>query len=81
MRNEGVKIDEDGVRSFWRKLFEAGVRAVSPSAPGRYWVIDGLDECTSDDSVLSFFLSKLEATTSLRVLITSRESEELENLA
>ncbi|KAK4140598.1 protein SERAC1 [Dichotomopilus funicola] len=81
MRNEGVGIDGDDVRSLWRKVFEAGVLAVTPSAPERYWVIDGLDECSSDGSALSFLLLKLEDATSLRVFITSRESEELESCA
>ncbi|KAL2200142.1 hypothetical protein P885DRAFT_65853 [Corynascus similis CBS 632.67] len=79
MRDEDVRIDKDDVRRLWRKLFEAGVLAVAPSTPGHYWVIDGLDECISDGSDLSFLLSKLEGVTSLRVFITSRELAELES--
>lgn len=79
MRDEDVRIDKNDVRSLWRNLFEAGALAVAPSTPGHYWVIDGLDECISDGSALSFLLSKLEGVASLRVFITSRELAESES--
>lgn len=78
MHDEDVKFDKDDVRSLWRRLFEFGIFPAASLGPGHFWVIDGLDECSSHSSTLSFLLAKLGESIPLRILITSRESSELE---
>ncbi|KAF2745350.1 hypothetical protein M011DRAFT_145485 [Sporormia fimetaria CBS 119925] len=68
---DDVKLDLENARSVWRKLF---VNTIFPLViEPQYWVIDALDECINALDCLGALLSKLDATISLRILITSRD--------
>ncbi|KAL1841776.1 hypothetical protein VTJ49DRAFT_6614 [Mycothermus thermophilus] len=78
MSRQNVWFDKDDIRSVWRRLFDSGIVCGGSSSRRHYWVIDGIDECASDGFALSFLLDKLQGSAGLRVLITGRESPQLE---
>jgi len=69
--------DKDNERTVWRKLFSAGI--FKAQLTRNYWVIDGLDECGNISPFFDLMLAKLDDSIPLRILITSRETSELEN--
>ncbi len=76
MRKDDLQFDNDNERTIWRKLFLSGI--FQRGLPRHYWVIDALDECVNAASFFDPMLLKLDDSTPLRVLITSRETPELE---
>jgi WD40 repeat protein len=76
MQEDDIKFDQDNGRTVWRKLFLSGI--FETELPQHYWVIDGLDECEDSSSLFNTMLPKLDESIPLRILITSRESSELE---
>ncbi|KAK5989535.1 Vegetative incompatibility HET-E-1-like protein [Cladobotryum mycophilum] len=75
LQNDKVKIDLENERSIWRSVFESGILQVKTSL--QYWVIDGLDECSNPAPLIEAMLTKLDKSTPLRILLTSRENTNL----
>ncbi len=76
MQKDDIKLDNDNERTIWRKLFLSGI--FQTDFPRHYWVIDALDECVNFASLFDPMLAKLAESIPLRILITSRETSELE---
>lgn len=76
MKKDDIKFDNDNERTIWRKLFLSGI--FQTEFPRHYWVIDALDECVNFASLFDAMLAKLDESIPLRILITSRETSELE---
>ena len=76
MQMDDIQFDSDNERSIWRKLFLSGI--FQTEFPRHYWVIDALDECVNFSSLFDPMLAKLDESIPLRILITSRETSELE---
>ena len=76
MQKNEIKFDNDNERTIWRKLFLSGI--FQTEFPRHYWVIDALDECVNCASLFDLMLAKLDESIPLRILITSRETPELE---
>ena len=70
-----VHFDRDDEHAIWRKVFVAGIfrKTIQQS---QYWVVDGIDECDYPTKLFPL-LAKLGSLPSLRVIITSRDSNEL----
>ncbi|KAI9784880.1 MAG: hypothetical protein M1816_000575 [Peltula sp. TS41687] len=71
---DGVVIENNDERTIWRKLFSGAIFQTRSSQP-YYWVIDALDECTKFHSFFSL-ISKIPW--SLRIFVTSRKVQEIE---
>lgn len=78
MRHNGTRFEMNNDRTIWRKLFLSGVFQAQFSQ--HYWVIDALDECVDFPERLSNMLVKYDPSLPLRILITSRESPDLEKI-
>lgn len=76
MQKDDVKFDDDNERIILRKLFLSVIFQTELSR--HYWVIDALDECVNVASFFDQMLAKLDESIPLRILITSRETSELE---
>ncbi|MCJ1356771.1 MAG: hypothetical protein MMC33_006767 [Icmadophila ericetorum] len=76
MQKEEISFDSDNERTIWRKLFLSGI--FQTRSPTHYWIIDGLDECVNFTSFFDLMLAKLDQSIPLRILITSRETSELQ---
>jgi WD40 repeat protein len=76
MQQNDIRFDKDNERTIWRKLFLSGI--FETEFPRHYWVIDALDECVNTSALFDLMLPKLDGSTPLRILITSRETSELE---
>ena len=77
MMRDGLRFDSDNERTIWRRLFLCGI--FPTQLPKHYWVIDALDECQNFAPLLDLMLGKLNESTPLRILITSRKTPELED--
>ncbi|MCJ1396233.1 hypothetical protein MMC18_009122 [Xylographa bjoerkii] len=75
MQKDDITFDNDNERSIWRKLFLSGVFQSKFST--HYWVIDALDECVNFASYFDL-MRKLDVSIPLRILITSRETSDIE---
>ena len=73
---DGKTFEKSDARTIWEKLFSNKI-SKAESHQSHYWVVDALDEC---DDVQSFFsiISKNPSYIWLRVLITSRKTQEIE---
>lgn len=76
MQKDDIQFDKDNERTIWRKLFLSGILQTGFSR--HYWIIDALDECVNSSSLFDLMLAKIDRSTPLRILITSRESSDLE---
>jgi WD40 repeat protein len=76
MQKDDIEFNNDNERTLWRKLFLSGI--FQTEFPRHYWVIDALDECEDFTSLFDLMLAKLDKSIPLRILITSRETSELE---
>ena len=76
MHKDDVRFDKDDQSAIWRKVFLSGI--FQTVFLKHYWVIDALDECVNFASLFAPMLAKLHNLVPLRILITSRESSELE---
>lgn len=76
MQKYGLNFDNSNERTVWRRLFLNCI--FQTKFPRHYWVIDGLDECMDFGPLLDSMLAKLDESIPLRILITSRETPELE---
>ncbi|KLU89997.1 hypothetical protein MAPG_08964 [Magnaporthiopsis poae ATCC 64411] len=79
MSEAGVTFDKDDERTIWKKIFINGILSL-PIASVQYWVIDGLDECTNPDRLLTLFCSLQPEPDRipLRIFFSSRRLPELE---
>ena len=75
MKRDSVRFDDDNERTIRRRLLMCNI--FQTQFPRHYWVIDALDECQNSSSLLDLMLGKLDESTPLRILITSRETPEL----
>ena len=75
MQKYGMNFENRGERTRWRRLLSC---IFQTKFPRYYWVLDGLDECMDFGSLLDSMLAKLGEFLPLRILITSRETRELE---
>lgn len=66
---------DDDEQAIWRKLFVTGIFRTVFQRP-QYWILDGVDECHTPAAIFSL-LSKMERIPMLRVLVTSRDTNEL----
>lgn len=78
MRDNDTRFELSDDRTIWRKIFLSGVFQAQFSQ--HYWIIDALDECVDSPERLSNMLVKIDPSLPLRILITSRESSDLENI-
>lgn len=76
MLYDGTRLEIDNERTLWQRLFLSGI--LQTSFHRYYWVIDALDECTNFASLFASTLLKLDGSTPLRMLITSRSTADLE---
>ncbi|KAH1908826.1 hypothetical protein KXV57_002705 [Aspergillus fumigatus] len=76
MRERGVKLDGDDDRILWRRLFISGI--FKTNFQRHYWVIDALDECADLVSFFEIVLTRLDRSVPLRILVTSRQTSEIE---
>ncbi|EFW23012.1 conserved hypothetical protein [Coccidioides posadasii str. Silveira] len=76
MQKDGVNIDNENEHSLWKKLFLSGI--LQAASTTNYWVIDGLDECENVSFLFDSILPQLDKSIPLRILITSRETPELQ---
>lgn len=80
MIEDGARIDPSDYRLLWNKLFIDCIFKLESLKP-QFWVIDALDECSSDGMpALVTLLSKLDPGVPLRVFLTSRPSVRLGRL-
>jgi len=75
LQQDDVQFDYDDEHAIWRKIFVAGIFRTNFET-AQYWIIEGLDECDHPNSIFSL-LAKLESLSSLRVIITSRDFNEM----
>jgi WD40 repeat protein len=78
MRDNDTRFELSDDRTIWRKIFLSGVFQAQFSQ--HYWIIDALDECADSPDRLSNTLVKIDPSLPLRILITSRESSDLEHI-
>ena len=76
MFNDGISLEIDSERPLWQRLFSSGI--LQASLHRYYWIIDALDECINFASFFASTLAKLNGSSPLRILITSRSIAELE---
>ncbi|EAW21800.1 NACHT and WD domain protein [Aspergillus fischeri NRRL 181] len=76
MRERDVKLDGDDDRILWRRLFTSGI--FKTDFQQHYWVIDALDECADLVSFFEIVLTRLDRSVPLRILVTSRQTSEIE---
>lgn len=76
MQSDGVCLDRVDERTLWRMLFLS--RIFQATMPRYYWVIDALDECSNSPALLPSILSNLSESIPLRILVTSRDTVDLE---
>ncbi|KAI1487334.1 hypothetical protein F5X96DRAFT_672759 [Biscogniauxia mediterranea] len=71
LADSGYKPKETDWKSTWKKLFLNSLFKME-SQPPFFWVIDGLDECSSGQQVLELLADINSSVTPIRVLVTSR---------
>ncbi|KAF5560596.1 nacht wd [Fusarium phyllophilum] len=76
MQADGISFDGIDERTLWRTLFLSGIFRV-PMAR-QYWVIDALDECSNPLVLLQAILPTMDESIPLRILVTSRDTVELD---
>ncbi|PKX91768.1 NACHT and WD domain protein [Aspergillus novofumigatus IBT 16806] len=76
MRESDVKLDGHEDRILWRRLFTSGI--FKTKFHRHYWVIDALDECSNLSSFFEIVLGQLDSSVPLRILVTSRQTSEIE---
>ncbi|OIW34505.1 hypothetical protein CONLIGDRAFT_7590 [Coniochaeta ligniaria NRRL 30616] len=76
MQRDGVRLSDADERTLWRLLFLSGV--FQTTITQHYWVIDALDECFNVSALFDAILPKLEKSFPLKILITSRNTANLE---
>ncbi|KAF5636244.1 heterokaryon incompatibility protein het-E-1 [Fusarium tjaetaba] len=76
MQADGISFDGIDERTLWRILFLSGIFRV-PMAR-QYWVIDALDECSNPLVLLQAILPTMDESIPLRILVTSRDTVELD---
>lgn len=74
---DDIALDDHNDLTLWRKLFTSGIFQTQNSQ--HYWIIDALDEC-SDAVKFGSMLAKIDPSVPLRILITSRDTAELDKL-
>jgi len=75
LKNENIRLDVNNELAIWRRIFVNGIFEIQLERP-HFWIIDGLDECSSQNRLASF-LSKVRNGFPLRVFITSRPTSEI----
>lgn len=83
VRNSLVTLYQDGIRlgtaearMIWQKAFVATIFRIQFPQP-LYWVIDAFDEAESSPSIVQMLGSIQSASSSLRILVTSRRTDPL----
>ncbi|KAJ4160357.1 hypothetical protein NW754_003482 [Fusarium falciforme] len=76
MQADGVCLDRVDERTLWRILFLSGIFQATMTQ--HYWVIDALDECSNPPVLLHAILSNMDESIPLRILVTSRDTVDLD---
>ncbi|KAI9682126.1 MAG: hypothetical protein M1817_000180 [Caeruleum heppii] len=76
IQKNGTMLDYDNEVTVWRRLFLSGI--FHAKFPEHFWIIDALDECVDFASFFGSLLAKLPESIPLRILITSRDTFQLE---
>lgn len=76
MQADGVSLDRVDERTLWRILFLSGIFQATMTR--HYWVIDALDECSNPSVLLSAILSNMDESIPLRILVTGRDTVDLD---
>ncbi|KAJ5781041.1 hypothetical protein N7457_006201 [Penicillium paradoxum] len=76
MQADAVRLDHIDERTLWRTLFLSGI--FQTRVTQHYWIIDGLDECSNSQAFFHVILSNLSEVMPLRILMTSRDTLDLE---
>ncbi len=75
LQEDDVQLDHENEQIIWRKIFVAGIFRIHFETP-KYWIIDGMNECDQSAAIFPL-LAKLDGLLSLRVIITSRDTNEM----
>ena len=75
LADDDVSWDHEDERAIWRKLF-LNVILRDATTKRHYWVIDGLDEASKPEQLIRLIANFPQT---LRVFITSRNTQEIEN--
>jgi WD40 repeat protein len=75
LKADNVTFDKNNELAIWRKLFMNGIFEISLERT-HFWVIDGLDECISQHSIVCL-LAKGTNGFPLRVFMTSRPTSDI----
>jgi hypothetical protein len=78
LRQGGAQFNYENSSTIWQNIFVEGVLRASFHEP-HFWVIDALEEC-HDYENLALVLSKINPTTNLRILVTSRDIPQFDQL-
>lgn len=73
---DGISLKNMDARTIWRILFLQGI--FQTHFGSHFWVIDGLDECSNPAAFVDIILSNISASMPLRILITSRDTVNLQ---
>lgn len=76
IKNRGFNPRDSDWRSMWQELFESSLFPLNSTKPV-YWVIDGIDESESAESIMDIFPPIGVSSTPIRVLFVSRSSTSL----
>ncbi|CAF3506030.1 unnamed protein product [Fusarium graminearum] len=76
MQADGICFNGVDERTLWRILFLSGIFQAAMTR--HYWVIDALDECSNPPVLLNAILSNMDESIPLRILVTSRDTVELD---
>ncbi|KFY14348.1 hypothetical protein V492_02683 [Pseudogymnoascus sp. VKM F-4246] len=74
--DDGFNFEKAESRMLWQKLFTQSLFKLSLSKP-LYWVIDGLDESASPQTLLNLMASVSNSNLPLRILYVSRRNQTL----
>lgn len=73
---DGIRLGSAEARMIWQKAFVAIIFRIQFPQP-LYWVIDALDEAESSPSIIQMLGGIQSASSSLRILVTSRRTDPL----
>ena len=74
LAEDGLNLEKAEARLIWQKLFASALFNLNFGKP-LFWVIDGLDECDSPQSLLSLLAATSTLNTSLRIMFVGRKNQ------
>ena len=74
LAEDGLNLEKAEARLIWQRLFASALFNLSFEKP-MFWVIDGLDECDSPQSLLSLLAATSASNTPLRIMLVGRKNQ------